>query len=210
MKFLTSLWTIALDLLFGKSEIEEEIRSFTEEEFLKLMRPLPWKDGVTSLFRYENPLIHEMIYALKYRGNQHVAKLFASALGFYLTSRGLTDHLIIPIPLSKKRRTERGFNQVELVLQNLTGVTITFNVLKKVRDTKPQTTLHRAERIKNLENAFTVSNPGLIKGKNVVLVDDVTTTGTTLKEASRVLRDAGAKSVQSIALTRGDSSRRNY
>lgn len=202
MEFFSSIWNFILDTLFSKSDIEKRIREITEIEFLKLMRPLPWHDEVISLFRFENRLIREMIFSLKYRGNKQVAKLFSSALCAYLTSRGLTDSLIVPIPLSKKRRAERGFNQVELVLQNLSGVATAFNVLRKIRDTKPQTTLHRIERIKNLENAFAVSEPRLILGRDIVIVDDVTTTGTTLKEASRTLKYAGAKSVQAIALAR--------
>ena len=202
MEFLYTLWNSILDIIFGKSDVEEKLRQLTKDEFFLLMRPVERSDGTISLFRIENRLIREMIFALKYRKNTHVAKLFASALDTYLADCGLSNALLIPIPLSKKRRNERGFNQIEFVLSFLDQKQVVKNVLQKIKETAPQTTLHRSERLQNLENAFVVSNVTSIRGKNIVLVDDVTTTGATFKEASKVLTNTGVKSVRCVALAR--------
>jgi ComF family protein len=203
MEFLFRVANIVLDALFSKSEVEQRIRELTEPDFLSLMRPIEYKDGTVSLFRYENPLIHEMIHALKYRGNATCATLFAKALVRYIESEHLQQYCLIPVPLATKRKAERGHNQIVLVLNKLPDQYNTlYDVLLKVRNTKPQTSLKRKERARNLEHAFTIQHAEKITGKTIMLVDDVTTTGTTLKECSTCLLQAGAKKVYRVALAR--------
>lgn len=203
MGAFSAFYTAVLDLVFGKTDIEQRIRSLSETEFLALMRPLAYKDGTVSLFRYENPLIHDMIHALKYRGNPNCATLFATALDNYLQSIHLERSTLIPVPLAPKRKVERGHNQIELVLNQLPlHYSMEVTALSKIRNTKPQTSLKRKDRIRNLEGAFKVSRPEKILGSSVVLIDDVTTTGTTLKECSACLLHAGAKEIHRVALAR--------
>ncbi len=203
MRVLRALYEAILDVIFGKSDTERRIRALTPQEFLTLMRPITHKDGTVSLFRYENSLIHEMIHALKYRHNTHAALLFASALYQYVDSVELQAAILVPTPLTRKRRAERGYNQIELVLSYL-PTTYSYNTtaLTKVKNTKPQTSLKRKDRIHNLKGAFYVTESKAIAGKTIVLIDDVTTTGTTLKECRSCLLQSGATKVYTIALAR--------
>ena len=115
---------------------------------------------------------------------------------------------IVPVPLHKNRARERGFNQIELVLKALpqefrdgTLATYAPHLIERVRETKQQTRLSRSERLSNVAGAFSTPNAGALKKANIVLVDDVTTTGATLVNAAHPLRRAGAD-VTLIALAR--------
>src|SRR3989344_6085699 len=118
--------------------------------------------------------------------------------------------ILIPIPLSSKRYRERGYNQAELLCENLVKLdeNVNFklekNILIKQIDTKHQAhILNRSERLKNIVGSFTIlytgKNIGLIKNKNIILIDDITTTGATLTEARKVFKQAGARKI--IAFT---------
>jgi len=113
--------------------------------------------------------------------------------------------LIIPIPLTRKRLLERGFNQSLLLAKELgirTGLKVKGDILIKVKETPPQTSLGSKERRSNLKGAFFLKEPSLVFGKRVLLVDDVFTTGSTLREAFYVLKQAGAKTVMAVTLAR--------
>lgn len=196
------MWESLLDVIFGKSQAEQKIRALTKEDCIRAMSPVTLDDGSVSLFRYDDSLIREMVWALKYRRNRHVAELFATALSRYLETEYLTTYIVTPIPLSPKRQAKRGFNQLDLVIACLPKDTANTHLLVKTRETAPQTSLTRAERVQNLKGAFAVRDQSLVRNKNIVLIDDVTTTGTTLTEATRTLRASGAKSVRTIALAR--------
>lgn len=203
MRVLSEIYAATLDIVFGKSDLERRVRALTPAGFLALMRPITYKDGVVSLFRYENPLIHDMIHALKYRQNTHVAQLFAHALQQYLDGAQLQVAILVPVPLASKRKSERGYNQIEFILSYLpANYSHNSTALVKSRNTKPQTSLKRKDRIHNLKGAFCVINTTAINGATIVLIDDVTTTGTTLKESRTCLVRAGATKVYTVALAR--------
>lgn len=109
---------------------------------------------------------------------------------------------LVPVPLARLRREERGFNQSALLAREaaaLTGLSV-LPVLRKIRETPPQTGLSRAQRQSNLSGAFTLApaperGPALPAGHSVILIDDVFTTGFTADECARVLLDAGVKEV---------------
>jgi ComF family protein len=144
-----------------------------------------------------------------------VARLCGEVLcGFLKESfSGISAPILIPIPLTRERRHERGFNQNELVIKetiladvgkNSDGsknFSFSFDVLAKTRHTVPQSSVkNRAERLKNLSDCFSVPHSELVHGKNIILIDDVTTTGSTLAEARTVLLKAGAKSVRAVVI----------
>jgi len=113
--------------------------------------------------------------------------------------------LVIPAPLSKKRFRERGFNQAELLARAFIRaqggkLEIASNALVKTKDTPHQADLSRSERLKNLKRCFSVVNPRAICGRNIILVDDVITTESTMNEMKKTLRKAGAKKVIGIAI----------
>ncbi len=112
---------------------------------------------------------------------------------------------IVPIPLSKKRLKERGFNQSEEIAKELSKfleIPMASNVLLKIKETLPQVELSKNGREENIKGVFVVRIKDPIKEKNILLVDDVLTTGSTLAEAARCLKDAGAKHVWGITVAR--------
>jgi len=167
-----------------------------------------------SLFDYKNEVVKKSIWLLKYGGNKEVGKILAYSLYDYLleeiSEQGMFSHfqnpLVIPIPLSKKRLKDRGFNQSEIIAKEMSfidnGVSFKLarNVLYKTKDTPNQVSVKdRHERLQNLRGCFSVKNPDTIKNRNIILIDDITTTGATIKEARKTLLGAGAKKV--IAFT---------
>ncbi len=112
---------------------------------------------------------------------------------------------LVPVPLHPARRRERGFNQSRLLareLSGLRGMRVLEGCLVKTRNVPPQAGLHAAERETNVKNAYTVRRPRQVEGRTLVLVDDVTTTGATVRECASVLVEAGAKEVRAITLAR--------
>lgn len=114
--------------------------------------------------------------------------------------------ILVPIPLSKKRLRERGFNQSEILAEELSyrnqgrNFTVETSVLYRTKDTGSQALIKdRETRMNNVKGCFAVSNKNKILGKNIILIDDITTTGATLEEARKVLVDNGARRV--IAVT---------
>ena len=100
----------------------------------------------------------------------------------------------------------RGFNQSEDLANNLSAsfkIPVLRNALIKVKNTAPQAELDKEERGKNIINAFACDNSEVVKGKKILLVDDVYTTGSTMEECSRVLKENGAKSIWGIVVARG-------
>lgn len=111
--------------------------------------------------------------------------------------------LLVPVPLHPARRRERGFNQARLVarrLGKLRGIAVLGGCLVKTRQAPPQAGLRAAERERNVVGAYAVRRPSKVRGRTLVLVDDVTTTGATIRECARVLKEAGARDVRAVTL----------
>ncbi len=162
----------------------------------------------------EKFLTKKLIYQFKYRPYlKDLAKTLAEILAeHFIITKSNTDQvwknsILIAVPLEKSKLKNRGYNQAEELakeLQKTLKVPLVLNNLIKIKKTSPQISLSAKERQKNLENAFTLKNPTEIKGKKVFLVDDVYTTGATMEECARVLREAGVKQVWGIAIARED------
>ncbi len=180
----------------------------------KCRKSLPYPEkvhnGIYAAVSYRSPVIRAAIELLKYKKAKVLGEELAGLIHerfkdiFFRGDLSRSKFLIIPVPLSKKRLRERGFNQAELIARHLSdkvALEIYSNVLYKIRHTASQVELKsRQSRLKNLKGAFAVKRPELVKDKIIFLVDDVSTTGTTLKEASRALKKAGAKKVIGIVL----------
>lgn len=111
--------------------------------------------------------------------------------------------IIIPIPLYRKRKWERGYNQTELIAKELAKdlkLTLESKILKKIRDTKKQSTLTKTERTKNVKGAFDLNDIAKLKDKKVILFDDIYTTGSTLNECSKLLRKAEVKEISILTI----------
>ncbi len=110
--------------------------------------------------------------------------------------------LLVPVPLHKRRLKSRGFNQALLLTQAFPDLPWSWEVVVRTRHTVPQMELKPRERQANVKGAFAVSDPARVKGKQVLLVDDLYTTGATVKECARVLRRAGARRVEVLTVAR--------
>lgn len=165
--------------------------------------------GFLAPFSYRDPLIRELIHTYKYDRARELSAFFASELvGFFnlYAIRLPRSAILVPVPLHRRRERERGFNQASLLALEL-GARLGLLVkplLKRARRTRPQVEMaDHAARRKNMAGAFRVSDHEAAAGASVVLVDDVATSGATLSEAARVLREAGAYTVWAIVIAKG-------
>ena len=172
---------------------------------------------IFPLFDYRHISIKKSIWLLKYKNKRKLAGIFAEImyekiieeLSELSVMKNFREPILIPIPLSQKRYRERGYNQAELICQELIKINnlrhgvdmkLENNILIKIKETEHQANIkNRKDRLKNLSDSFSVKNSELIKGKNIILIDDVTTTGATLNEAKKILKQFGAKKI--IAFT---------
>lgn len=154
-----------------------------------------------SPFKYEENYVRELVHRLKYNRLRIIAEFFSQCLAEYcrrFTIRFPKPMILIPMPLYRSRERARGFNQASLIAGHLAqelGLSVSENALVRLKNTKPQSGLNREERERNIMGAFEVKNHWEVKGKDILLLDDVLTTGFTMNEAARVLKEAGAKRV---------------
>jgi len=153
---------------------------------------------VYCAFEYEEP-IKQLIHDFKYNGKRYIAKSLAFYLNKLIEQNSLDYDMITPVPLHKNRLKERGFNQCSVLCREMDREHIKKyeEVLIRTRDTKMQTLIPAEERYTNLLGAFDIKKD--VKGRNILLIDDVMTTGSTLKENCDVLYKNGANNV--IGLT---------
>lgn len=153
-------------------------------------------------FLYEGA-IQTLIYKLKYAKSKYLAPFLSAFLVDEFVKQDWQIDLVVPVPLHSKREKERGFNQAELLcclFNEKLHIPIITNNLVRVKHTRTQTKLTKKQRKDNLEKAFQVLQKSEFKNKNILLIDDVFTTGATIEECSEVLKKAGAKNVYAITL----------
>ncbi|MCR4322831.1 MAG: phosphoribosyltransferase family protein [Candidatus Azambacteria bacterium] len=157
----------------------------------------------------EQKTVSLLIAALKYHGVKHAAVHCADILTTHLLHTGFTprnDHLVVAVPLHKKRLRERGFNQAELIAKNIAAqykIPYAPRALTRREHTPPQTEVHeRAKRLENVKGAFVCYNVKTVRGKSIILIDDVTTTGATFEACAHALKAAGAKKITACAIAK--------
>ncbi|RFU63954.1 ComF family protein [Peribacillus glennii] len=148
-----------------------------------------------SLFHY-NDFLKETIAKFKYRGDYALAEAFASFVAEKIEH--MSHDIIVPIPLSNERMAERGFNQAKALAE--TAGLKTYDALLRTH-TEKQSKKSREERIR-LAQVFKVTGPDTIKGKKILLIDDIYTTGSTLRHAAKILKQSGAEEIYSLTLAR--------
>lgn len=168
-------------------------------------------DALLICAKYDKETIAKLIHFFKYKFIQELYSNFAKLMIDCLRKNDLAlPELIIPIPLHKVRLRQRGFNQSFLLAQNLgknltpgMDIPVRDDLLEKRKNTSPQMKIKSySERKKHLRGVFSVSNSKDVKGKTILLVDDVATTGATLFESALTLKEAGAKKVFAIVIAR--------
>lgn len=166
----------------------------------------PWGlDGLVVVCRYRGP-VKRAIAKVKYKWIYDMEEVFVKLLGDNLWKFNLPAGLtMVPVPLHQKRRRWRGFNQAEILAVSLAkrfGVPFADN-MRRIIETATQVGLKREDRRKNVRGAFALKSNGSVQGKNILLVDDVYTSGATMAQCAKVLKRAGAREVWGLAVALG-------
>jgi competence protein ComFC len=204
-----------LRLLFPKTKDEQVLESLSAKILLGIRgRTRPSPLGMRAVLPYRDPLVRTLIWELKYRGNRHAAKLCAEILYRAFGPELLRIHennssqqklFVIPIPASRETLHERGFNQCERIARIFAEYAPVFELrtdclLKKSTATHQAKLSEKKKRRENVRNSFFVANSEALVGKDVLLLDDVITTGATMEEARKALLAAGVGRVRAVAV----------
>ncbi len=170
------------------------------------LRKRPFYDSAGAPYRNEGPIL-KAIHRLKYGAKSFLAGSLGPLLARFMEERiKESGHLLtMPVPLHPKRVRERGFNQSLLLARHVANglkSDLDFLSLRRVRYTLPQTRLAKKERQRNVRGAFQLKNRDAVKGKTILLVDDVVTTGNTMNECARLLKKGGSGKVFCVSLAR--------
>jgi competence protein ComFC len=162
--------------------------------------------GILAACSFQSPT-RELIHQLKYQKTKELCQLLTKIL-IKGTVKRLPEgrKIIVPVPLHPNQLRKRGFNQAELLAQELAQrLEITYNpdILKRIKDTKSQTKLNRQERLANLKDAFALNQKMDLRGISILLVDDVSTTGITLDQAAKALRLAQPNQIWGLVVAKG-------
>lgn len=164
--------------------------------------PLPL-DGIRSVAVFEGTL-RTAVHEFKYKGRRVLAPIFGEMMYQYWAHGGVPVDMVVPVPLHPSRKKERGFDQAYLLageFSNRSRLQLDNGHLLRMRSTVPQVGLGFAQRKANVAKAFAWRGSGL-RGRRLLLIDDVCTTGATLAACASVLRSAGAGSVWALTLAR--------
>ena len=157
--------------------------------------------------RYEG-LLKKSIHLVKYRRKIALSKGLAELMINYINNCLAIENFdyLIPVPLYKRQYRKRGFNQTELLVNEIGkhfNKKVISNNLKRIKDTQSQYKLNKSQRKKNTKDVFFIKNPHIFHKRTVLLVDDVYTTGATVNECAKVLYKAGTKLVDVLVLAHG-------
>jgi len=149
--------------------------------------------------------LQKMIRGLKYHRQSDLAYYQAKFMYEYWQRLGIEgDFQIVPVPIYPKRKKKRKYNHMDLVgeeLSKLTGYELNTNLIKRIKDTKPQYNLKKSQRLVNLDKAFEVDKSKLTEGRRLLLIDDICTTGSTFEEIIRELNKAEIYDIVCFATT---------
>ena len=158
------------------------------------------------LEKYQDNIRHKILN-FKFYDEAYIGEYF---IKFLLKNKSLCEFLkkfdlIIPVPMYKLKKARRGYNQTELLADSLSkilNIECRKDILVKIKENKTQSKLHEKERIKNVKNVFSVESQNNIFGKNIILVDDISTTGATIGECAKLLKKVGAKTVCAFVISK--------
>lgn len=168
-------------------------------------------NGLYCAASYNNFIVKKLINQFKYEPHiKELSKPLSSLIiAHFINLNKVTtfnDFILVPIPLYKKKLKKRGFNQASEIAKELSRILkIPFfdDILIKIKQTPAQVELKKEEREENIKGVFLCQKPELVMGKKILLIDDIFTTGSTMEQCARLLKEAGAKEVWGIVVARG-------
>ena len=166
----------------------------------------PLFDRALSVCQYDET-VRDIISAYKYHNKPYIGKDLVSIILKFLDEKiiELSPELIIHVPLHVKRLKERGYDQAYILSEGIgrhINIRVSYKNLIRTRYTTPQVDLNGIERMKNVKGAFLITDPSELKDKSILLIDDVFTTGATIKECVKVIKRAGAGKVYVLTFAR--------
>jgi len=216
--FIKSGKNLLLEILFPSSCVGCSIRgqilcTNCEQNLRQAERPT--ESNILALYDYRDPIVKKAIWELKYHKTPYLGARLGALLydamqedimGIQIFSQGLPIY-VVPVPISKDKKNTRGYNQSEIIARSFCNSAennifeLKNNIVSKKLNTIPQARLtNRSKRLQNIKGTFEVKNGEEIKGKTVIIIDDVTTTGGTMLEMMKILKKSGAKKVVGFAV----------
>ena len=183
-----------------KKQVENQIINNEEEIQDKYFNELMY------IFKYEGQ-IRKLILDYKFNEKSY---LYLTFVNFLLKNKKIFENIknydtIIPVPISKKRKKTRGYNQSLLIarkIAELTNLELMNNCLVKIKNIIEQSKLNKEDRIQNIQGVYELKNKQLIENKNILLIDDIYTTGSTVNECSKILKQGNPKKIGILVLAK--------
>ena len=183
---------------FKKIPVNEKNMEFNKDSVL---------DKLIIASNYSYPLIKKAIHRYKYDFVKELANPLGQLMIKKLNQQNIKDSILIPIPLHLKRLRWRGFNQADLLAQHIgkeLNIPVINNLLIRTKHTLPQAKIENAqERQQNIKQAFALNSRTLFSGRSFILIDDISTTGATLKECAKILKPLKPKEIYGLVISKG-------
>jgi competence protein ComFC len=211
MLLITAIYRTVVDALFPLSAAELELFQLSPEEAWDTLTKAPAVpvEDATAIFAYKDERVSKLVWNIKYKKSETAARIGGYALFKKLSEMNLPGGSVItPMPITKRRRKERGFNQCELLVNEVARLDtekkfmIEAHILIRSHHSSRQTLKGREERLESAKGIFSV-NSGLAakyKDRRIIVIDDVITTGSTITEAIHTLKAAGLQDVYGLSV----------
>ncbi|MBR5456795.1 MAG: ComF family protein [Bacteroidaceae bacterium] len=183
---------ICLNCLYALPRIEAESRKDIEHIF---WGKIDIERATSYIYYHKGSPYNNLIHTLKYHGRPIVGERLAYIAAKELQESGFFDgiDIIVPLPLSRKKKRKRGYNQCDYIsdgISRATGIPVAKNTVKRTISNETQTHKNRDERWKNVEGIFSVAAPSCLEGRHILLVDDILTTGATLASCAKTIKES--------------------
>ena len=211
MSTLLCVWNTVLEALFPVSGAEKELFSLTPEKALNELpaAPAPPIINAASIFAYKDDRVAKLVWNIKYKKSMRAVEIGGYALYRELLTSDLSKVIIVPMPITPRRRRERGFNQCELLVDEIARLDeerrfiIEKYLLKRIHHASRQTLKDRGDRLESAKGIFATGQEvaeRFPRDSKIIIIDDVITTGSTMREAIEILRNAGFEDVVGLSL----------